>query len=90
MADVWAVVTKDGCPWCDDVKNFLFSRDINYREVNITNDPLLLTFIRDDLGLTSVPQVFHNGYLVGGYKDTVEYLRDLFFKPEGQLELKLD
>ena len=89
MADVWAVVTKDGCPWCESVAKLMAYCDIEYREVNITNDQLLRAFIREDLGLKSVPQVFHNGHLVGGYEDTVTYM-NAFLTGEEQLEFKFD
>lgn len=62
------VYTKDSCPFCDRAKALLESKGVEYKTVNIGQDPAAREFLVDQ-GLRSVPQIFNDGVLLaGGYQ----------------------
>ena len=66
-AIVWS---KTPCPYCDQAKNLLTARGIEYEERNITEG----TWTREQLleavpGARSVPQIFLDEELVGGFNE---------------------
>lgn len=71
----WVVIGKNLCPWCDKVKNLIASYGMHYTYFSIDFNPeyALNAFLKAS-GLVTVPQVFCDGYLVGGYYDVAEYL----------------
>lgn len=65
-AIVWS---KNNCPYCDQAKNLLKLKGIEYEERNINNG-----WDREDLlaavpGARTVPQVFLNEQLIGGFTE---------------------
>ena len=65
-ATVWS---KDQCPYCVQAKALLESRGIEYEERNINNG-----WDKDDLltavpGARTVPQIFLDEELVGGFNE---------------------
>ena len=65
-AVIWS---KYNCPYCDKAKNLLQLKEIAYEERKIGDG-----YTREDLleavpGARTVPQVFLDGQLVGGYTD---------------------
>lgn len=81
--DYWVILTTDRCPWCDRVKELLGNTGISYTSFDLTTQPLMRAFANAN-GLTSAPQVYHNGHLVGGYGDTEGYLKLLLGDDEEQ------
>lgn len=74
----FAVVTRDACSWCLKVKDELRKYSgIMVFEYNLHSHPDLLEFIKA-AGFKTVPIVFHEGQLIGGYEQTVEYLKEIF------------
>jgi len=64
------------CGYCVAAKNLLVSRGLGYEEVRVDADPALREAMRARAGgRTSVPQVFIDGELVGGYQELAEWLR---------------
>lgn len=62
------VYTKDACPFCDRAKALLESKGIEYKTINLAQDPDAREFLVDQ-GLRSVPQIFNDGVLLpGGYQ----------------------
>ena len=70
------IYTKSGCKYCKALKNLLYSKGIEYTEINLDNDDERKTFYDETnkrLGLegedsiNTVPQVFVNGKLMGSY-----------------------
>ena len=59
------VITKDGCPYCEKLKQELVKRGIEYTEV--TKDDA--RYFREEW--KTVPQMWLNGEYVGGYSDFV-------------------
>ena len=62
------VYSKNNCPFCVMAKNYLQSKNINFREVNIEEDGKAREFIQRQ-GLRTVPQIFMDGkiFVEGGW-----------------------
>lgn len=74
QAIVWS---KTPCPYCDQAKNLLKSRGIDYEERNITEG----TWTKEQLmeavpNARTVPQIFINQQLVGGFTELRKYLEE--------------
>jgi glutaredoxin len=62
------VYTKNNCPFCDRAKALLESRGVEYKTINIEEQPDAREFLVDQ-GLRSVPQIFNGTALLqGGYQ----------------------
>jgi glutaredoxin 3 len=71
MSEV-VVYTTNACGYCTRVKMLLDARAIDYREVNIWNDPDAFVTLAKRSGMMTLPQVFVGETLVGGYQETAE------------------
>jgi glutaredoxin-like protein NrdH len=62
------IYSKNLCSQCDQTKNYLKSKNINFREVNIEQDVEAREFITQQ-GLRTVPQIFMDGkiFVEGGW-----------------------
>jgi glutaredoxin len=62
------VYSKNLCPNCVQAKNYLKSKNINFREINIDQDSEAREFIINQ-GLRTVPQIFMDGkiFVEGGW-----------------------
>lgn len=62
------IYSKTVCPYCDMAKNYLKSKNISFREINIENDTDAREFITNQ-GHRTVPQIYYNGKLLveGGW-----------------------
>ena len=65
-AIVWS---KDYCPYCDQAKNLLKIKGIEYEEVKIDEVPEAREFVLSE-GHRTVPQIYKDGVLFvqGGYQ----------------------
>lgn len=70
MSDV-VVYTTEPCSFCKRVKMLLRSRDVEFREINLVDDPAGLQELAQRTGMMSLPQVLVDETLIGGYKETV-------------------
>lgn len=63
------VYSKNHCPYCVNAKQFLQSKNINYKEINIENDVEAKNFIVSQ-GHKSVPQIYVGTQLLvtGGWQ----------------------
>jgi glutaredoxin 3 len=66
------VYTTNACGFCTRVKMLLKAREIEYREINIAGDPEAFVELANSSGMMTLPQVFVDGVLVGGYQETAE------------------
>jgi glutaredoxin-like protein NrdH len=55
------VYTKYGCPQCDMTKRVLDGEGIEYTAINVEDDEKAMKFVKEDLGLTSMPVVIVEG-----------------------------
>lgn len=66
--DKWVIIGKASCPWCDKAIALLEHNKTTYDYFSIELNPQLRTFIKS-CGLNTVPQVYKNGQLIGGYAE---------------------
>ena len=72
-AIVWS---KDHCPYCDQAKALLKSKEIEFEERNITNG----TWSKEQLleavpSARTLPQIFLNEEYVGGFTELTKLLK---------------
>ena len=68
---VWS---KKDCPLCSKAKQLLFIRDIIYKEKVIGEDVTREDLLEVAPHARTVPQIFIDDILIGGYTDLVEYI----------------
>ncbi len=67
------VYTKDYCPYCQSAKALLEDKGVEFKEIDVTNDEeQLKEMLAKADGRTTVPEIFINDKLVGGYDDLRE------------------
>lgn len=71
--DLWTIISSDNCVYCKSAKALLKQEGLEFTEFNIGDHPVLKDFALAN-NLFTVPQVFKNGRLVGGYDDLTLYL----------------
>jgi glutaredoxin-like protein NrdH len=55
------VYTKYGCPQCDMTKHVLTSEGIEFESINVEDNEQAFTYIKEELGLSSMPVVIVEG-----------------------------
>ena len=73
----FAVYTKDGCPYCEKVKQVLALTDLNYVVYNLDKDFTKEEFYSEFGEGSTFPQVICDDKKLGGCVDTVKYLREM-------------
>lgn len=64
-----------GCSWCTKLLDLLRGAEVEFTKVSIRQNETALKFLAKH-GLNTVPQVFtEKGTHIGGYEDTVNYLK---------------
>lgn len=71
MANI-QIYSKQHCPFCVRAKNLLESKGVAYEEIMVDNDPDLYASLKKRTGMLTVPQIFINDKLVGGYTDLAD------------------
>jgi ribonucleoside-diphosphate reductase subunit M1 len=72
-----SIYTKDGCSWCDMLKILLKKKNVTYKEIKLQEVGEFLEF-KNKWGVSTVPQLFDKGNLVGGYNSVLDILRSTF------------
>lgn len=76
------VYTMDYCPYCEMAKRLLEQRAIPYEEFKLDmEDDQAWDQLYKKSGMKTVPQIFVNGTLVGGYTDLANLDRNGGLKP---------
>jgi glutaredoxin len=70
-AIVWS---KNGCPFCDQAKNLLKSKNIEFEERNIEKDWSREQLIEAVPNARTLPQIFLDEQLVGGFTELRTHL----------------
>lgn len=65
-AIVWS---KDQCPYCDQAKNLLKSKGIEFEERNVSRDWTREQLLEAVPNARTVPQIFLDEELVGGFNE---------------------
>lgn len=63
------IYTTSHCPFCVRAKSLLKSYNIDFVEHNLDGKEDELKALKDRTGLRTVPQIFIDGQLVGGFTD---------------------
>jgi glutaredoxin 3 len=71
-AVVWS---KDACPFCDQAKNLLKLKGIEYEERNISRDWTREQLLEAVPNARTVPQIFLEEQLIGGFTELRKHLQ---------------
>ena len=72
----FAVYSKDGCPFCDRVKQVLELANLNFVVYDLDKHFNRHSFYEEFGDRATFPQVVVNGKKLGGCTDTVKYLQE--------------
>lgn len=68
------IYTTSICPYCDLAKNLLSRNNLQYEEINVEDEQARNKMIEKAGGRRTVPQIFFDGFHVGGYDDLCKFL----------------
>jgi glutaredoxin 3 len=68
MAQV-VIYTTNYCPYCTAAKALLRSKNVEFEEVDVTDDPARRSEMEKLAQRRTVPQIFIDGKPIGGYDD---------------------
>jgi glutaredoxin len=71
-AVVWS---KNQCPFCDQAKNLLKMKGIEYEERNVSTDWTKEQLLEAVPTARTVPQIFLDDKLIGGFTELKQYLK---------------
>ena len=71
----YSVYSKDGCPYCVKVVRALQLAEVKYVVLKLGRDFTREEFI-DRFGRSTFPKVLQEETLIGGFTETVKYLRE--------------
>ncbi len=67
------IYTTQYCPYCHAAKEFLKSKKIDFKEVDVSSDDAMRQQLVQLSGQETVPQIFKDGVSIGGYQDLVRF-----------------
>ena len=74
MAKKIEIYTTAYCPYCHSAKSLLKSKKVEFEEIDVSDDSdLRRKLVHRTGGRETVPQIFADGKLIGGYDDLVAY-----------------
>ena len=63
------IYTWTVCPYCVRAKNLLKSKGVSFEEINLDGKDQELAELRARTGMKTVPQIFIDNKLIGGFSD---------------------
>ena len=72
----FAVYSKDGCPYCDRIKQVMDLTKLSYVVYNLNEDFDRDSFYGEFGQGSTFPQVVVDGIKLGGCVDTIQFLRE--------------
>ncbi len=66
------IYTQSRCPFCVCAKELFGRRNVNFDEINLDDKPLERKALQEKTGMRTVPQIFINDQLIGGYMELAE------------------
>jgi glutaredoxin 3 len=63
------IYTTSYCPYCTAAKALLRSKNVQFHEIDVTDDPARRTEMEKLSRRRTVPQIFIDGKPIGGYDD---------------------
>ena len=70
--DSFVIFSKEDCDYCILAKQLLLDKEIGFAEFVLPDCEEILAFMKYS-NLKTVPQVFVNGMIIGGYKELEAY-----------------
>ena len=70
------IYSKTYCPYCDRAKAMFKSKGVAYEEIMLDDKDDEFAKLKQKTGMMTVPQIFINDTLVGGYSDLATLERD--------------
>ncbi|MBE8163495.1 MAG: glutaredoxin 3 [Bdellovibrionaceae bacterium] len=64
--------STDYCPFCIRAKKLLKSKNLDFKEVNLSSNAEELTKLKQRTGMQTVPQIFIHDKLIGGFQELYE------------------
>ena len=71
-AIVWS---KDHCPYCDQAKELLKMKSIEFEERNVSKDWTKEQLLEAVPNARTVPQIFLDDTLIGGFTELKQFLK---------------
>ena len=69
------IYTRNNCVWCDRAKNLLKINNLEYEEVDLSDDVLRENFYKKfNNSIKTMPQIFIDNNRIGGFEALVDYL----------------
>ena len=72
MAAKVVVYTKSNCPYCIRAKDLLSRKGVDFEEIYLDDKPEEYKTLKQKTGMMTVPQIFINDQLVGGFTDLAD------------------
>jgi len=63
------IYTTQYCPYCLRAKQLLQQKGVSYVEINLQDKPDELVALKARTGMRTVPQIFINDKLIGGFTE---------------------
>ena len=71
------IYSKDNCKWCILMKTLLKRKNIEFKEIKLETDEDIHNF-KEKYNLKTMPQLFDNNKLIGGFTTVLDILRNKF------------
>ena len=66
--------TKENCIWCDRAKALLHESNLNFKEIDLTDDTKRDEFYKEvGHNVATVPQIYFDDTRIGGYNELLEW-----------------
>ncbi len=73
MSKQISVYCTEGCPWCIKAKEYLKSKNISFRDINLSKEPKQAEEMFRRSGAMTVPQIWiGNRVIIGFDKDKID------------------
>ena len=72
MSNKVEIYSKENCTYCVMAMNFFDSKGISYKVYSADNPDIFKEMLERNPSARSVPQIFIDDILIGGYTDLVE------------------
>ncbi len=70
------IFTKYRCSYCDRAKTLIEQKGYEYESINIEEDNNIELLLEKNKYARTMPQIFINDKLIGGYTDLVKYFEE--------------
>jgi thioredoxin reductase (NADPH) len=69
------IYTKSNCSYCEMAKQYFDSQNIEYSLHDVENVETFKELLNRNPSARTMPQIFINDQLIGGYTDLIEWLK---------------